>query len=125
MPQVKVYGHSEQLDQCKAQIMAGINASFMETMAMAAEKIVYRFFSLTESDFYYGGDRTAGYLVVEIAVFAGRSQDVKTALVEAIFSRIQRDLQLAVVDLEILLWELPAGNWGLRGSTGDQLNRVR
>jgi phenylpyruvate tautomerase PptA (4-oxalocrotonate tautomerase family) len=125
MPQVKIYGQADYLESQKSQLMAGINASFEAAMAIAGEKIVYRFFPLANGDFCYEmsslANRSDRYLVVEIALFAGRSAELKTAFIEGIFDRLTADLPCSVDDLEILLWELPASNWWLRGSTGEKL----
>jgi phenylpyruvate tautomerase PptA (4-oxalocrotonate tautomerase family) len=125
MPQVKIYGRVDYLESRQAQLIAGINANFETAMAIAGEKIVYRFFPLENSDFCYemsaATNRSERYLVVEIALFAGRSAEIKTAFIAGIYDTLTADLSCSVNDLEILLWELPAGNWGLRGSTGEKL----
>jgi phenylpyruvate tautomerase PptA (4-oxalocrotonate tautomerase family) len=125
MPQVKIYGRVDYLESHKSQLIAGINASFGAALAISEEKIVYRFFPLENSDFCYeisaSTNRSDRYLVVEIALFAGRSAAIKTALIQGIYNTLTADLPCSVNDLEILLWELPAGNWGLQGSTGDKL----
>jgi phenylpyruvate tautomerase PptA (4-oxalocrotonate tautomerase family) len=121
MPQVKIYGVAEHLSSSRNGLIAAINESLAEVTGMAAEKIVYRFFPLAVEDLYAIGDRTSCFTILEITMFAGRPPAIKTQLIETIFVRVKKYLQIAAVDVEILLWEIPAGNYGLGGSTGEKL----
>ena len=121
MPQVKIYGAAEYLADRRNQFMAVLNDSFLEVTSMTAEKIVYRFFPMAAVDLCVLGERTNRFSVVEITIFAGRSGKVKTQLIETIFVQAEKHLQLTAVDLEIMLWEIDPGNYGLRGSTGEKL----
>jgi phenylpyruvate tautomerase PptA (4-oxalocrotonate tautomerase family) len=129
MPQVKIYSTAEHLADSPSatlrdrrnQFMAALNDSFLEVTGIAAEKIVYRFFPMAPEDLCALGDRTDRFTVVEITIFAGRSAEVKTQLIETIFVQVEKRLQLTVVDLEIMLWEIPPSNYGLRGTTGEKL----
>jgi phenylpyruvate tautomerase PptA (4-oxalocrotonate tautomerase family) len=121
MPQVKIYGAAEHLADRRALFMTALNDSFREVLGIAAEKIVYRFFPMAESDLCTLGERSDQFSVVEITIFAGRSGAVKTQLIETIFVQVEKYLQLTAVDLEIMLWEIDPGNYGLRGTTGEKL----
>jgi phenylpyruvate tautomerase PptA (4-oxalocrotonate tautomerase family) len=121
MPQVKIYGAAEHLASRRDLFIAALNDSLKEVLGIAAEKIVYRFFPMAESDLWAPGERSDRFSVVEITVFAGRSGAVKTQLIETIFVQVEKYLQLPAVDLEIMLWEIDSGNYGLRGTTGEKL----
>jgi phenylpyruvate tautomerase PptA (4-oxalocrotonate tautomerase family) len=54
------------------------------------------------------------YLLVEISLFAGRSLDAKRALYQRIVQRFGT-LGVAAGDITIVLHEIPAENWGIRG----------
>jgi uncharacterized protein with GYD domain len=121
MPQVKIYSAAKHLDNRHDLFMVALNNSLKEVMGIAAEKIVYRFFPMAESDLCALGERSDRFSVVEITIFAGRSGAVKTQLIETIFVQVEKYLQLTAVDLEIMLWEIDPGNYGLRGTTGEKL----
>lgn len=120
MPQVKVYGVKEHLSVSRDEFISAINESLAEVIGMNAEKIVYRFFPLAAEDLYAIGERTNRFTILEITLFAGRSASIKTQLIETIFVQVKKHLQIAAVDLEILLWEIPPGSYGLGGSTGEK-----
>lgn len=50
----------------------------------------------------------------------GRSPDTQKALIKALFSRIESDIGIAPIDVEVTIKEQPAHCWGLRGITGDE-----
>lgn len=72
-------------------------------------------------DFYYPTDRSEQYTIIEIVMFEGRSVDAKKKLTGLLFERIHKELDIAVEDIEIVLFDLPKHNWGIRGIPGDEL----
>lgn len=54
------------------------------------------------------------YVLVEIAMFAGRSLAAKRALYEGIVNRLV-PMGIPAADITIAVHELPAENWGIRG----------
>ncbi|HXU43516.1 MAG TPA: tautomerase family protein [Burkholderiales bacterium] len=58
--------------------------------------------------------RSENYLLVEVSMFSGRSLEAKRALYQAIVQRFGR-LGVDASDITIVIHELPAENWGIRG----------
>jgi 4-oxalocrotonate tautomerase family enzyme len=58
--------------------------------------------------------RSENYLLVEISMFAGRSLEAKRALYQGVVRRFAR-LGVDPEDVTILVHEVPAENWGIRG----------
>jgi len=54
------------------------------------------------------------YTRIEIVMFAGRSLDAKRALYKAIVRNLS-EIGVPATDIKIILVEVPAQNWGLRG----------
>lgn len=54
-------------------------------------------------------------------MFEGRSVPAKKKLTKLLFERINQQLDIAVEDIEIVMFELPKHNWGIRGIPGDEL----
>jgi phenylpyruvate tautomerase PptA (4-oxalocrotonate tautomerase family) len=122
MPQTKIYGHSEFIQQHRQTISDCIHACTIEALSYPADKRFQRFISLAEEDFIYPGDRTNQYLVIEISLFAGRSVEAKKNLMRSIYQKLNDALNIAPNDIEIILYEVPPHNWGVRGVPGDELN---
>ncbi|HEY9803325.1 MAG TPA: tautomerase family protein [Leptolyngbyaceae cyanobacterium] len=122
MVQVKVYGLAKTLNPIKAELSDIIHASLVEVLQISPEKRFHRFFPLDKTDFYYPPDRTENYLIIEIVMFEGRAIDTKKNLLQEIFKKIHKHLQIAVDDIEITILETAKHNWGIRGVAGDELN---
>ena len=71
-------------------------------------------------DFYYPEGRSAAYTVIEISMMEGRSIEAKKTLIHLLFERIEQEVGISSVDVEITITETPACNWGFRGMTGDE-----
>ena len=46
---------------------------------------------------------------------------IRKKLIRLLFNRIQQQLDIAPMDLEICIFESPACNWGFRGMHGDEV----
>ncbi|NJM62309.1 MAG: tautomerase family protein [Oscillatoriales cyanobacterium RU_3_3] len=122
MPQTKIYGHREFIQQYRQTISDSIHACTIEALSYPPDKRFQRFISLEDEDFIYPGDRTNQYLVIEISLFAGRSIEAKKNLMRLIYQKLNDALNIAPNDIEIILYEVPPHNWGVRGVPGDELN---
>lgn len=88
---------------------------------VAAGKTVPAVFSLSADDFIFPLDRGGRYTILEIQLFAGRSEAAKKRLIRLLFERFTAELGYDVNDLEVNLIETPRANWGIRGLPGDEL----
>lgn len=122
MPQTKIYGHTEFIQQHRQTISDSIHACTIEALSYPPDKRFQRFISLEDEDFIYPGDRTKQYLVIEISLFEGRSVAAKKNLMRLIYEKLNAALNIAPNDIEIILYEVPTHNWGVRGVPGDELN---
>ena len=85
------------------------------------EKKFQRFFPLQSEDFEYPSDRTQRYIIIEILLFEGRSIAAKKSLYQLLFERLKDKLDIASLDVEIILIETPRHNWDICGVAGDEL----
>ena len=122
MAQVKIYGIREQLDSIKQRLSDAVHSCATEALGLPAEKRFHRFLPLDRSDFMFPDDRTDRYTILEIHLFAGRSDSTKRRFIRLLYDRLERDLDIAPQDLEITLCESPPQNWGIRGQVGDELS---
>ncbi len=117
---IRIYGIRERLDPIKSALSDVINQCLVEALAFPANKRAHRFFPMEKADFFYPEGRSDAYTVIEIALMTGRSTQAKKALIHLLFSKIESELGIAPVDVEITLFESPPENWGFRGMTGDE-----
>lgn len=121
MPQTKIYGHAAFLAAHRSAISDSLQACMVEALAYPPEKKFQRFIGLAPEDFVYPNDRTEHYLVIEISLFEGRSAEAKKQLIRLIYAKLNASLNIAANDIEIILYEIPQHNWGVRGAPGDEL----
>jgi phenylpyruvate tautomerase PptA (4-oxalocrotonate tautomerase family) len=122
MPQTKIYGLASQLNPIKAELSTIIHSCFVDAWTYPVEKRFHRFFPMAADDFIYPADRSDRYTIIETVMFEGRSVEAKKQLVRLLFERIHDRLGIEPNDLEIVLIDTPAHNWGIRGIPGDELN---
>lgn len=122
MPQTKIYGQAEFLRQNRSRLSDIIHACIVEIFAYPIEKRFQRFFPMEPEDFIYPADRSPQYIVIEISFFAGRTVETKKTLIRLLYKRLSQELEMAVNDIEIILYEIPKEHWGVRGVPGDELN---
>ena len=121
MVQVKITGLATQLNPIKSQLSDIIHGCLQAAIGTPENKRFQRFFCLQPEDFYYPNDRSEQYIIIEVVMFEGRSIAVKKKLIGLLFERIHQQLEIAVDDIEIAMFDLPKHNWGIRGVPGDEL----
>ncbi|MGC1307866.1 MAG: tautomerase family protein [Phormidesmis sp.] len=121
MVQVKITGCAESLNPIKAELSNIIHRCLQAAIGTPENKRFQRFFPLASEDFYYPADRSVRYTMIEIVMFEGRSVAAKKELTKLIFEQVTAHLNIAVEDIEIVMFELPKHNWGIRGIPGDEL----
>jgi phenylpyruvate tautomerase PptA (4-oxalocrotonate tautomerase family) len=121
MPQTKIYGYASFLQTHRQTISDTVHSCVIEALAYPPEKRFQRFIPLEPEDFIHPIDRSEQYLVIEISLFEGRSIDAKKNLIRLLYQKLNEALAIAANDIEIILYEIPPHNWGVRGMPGDEL----
>lgn len=117
---IRIYGIRQELDPIKAELSDVINACMVEALSFPDDKRAQRFFPMAKEDFYYPAGRTEAYIVIEVNMMQGRSQQVRKKLIRLLFVRIKEKLGIDPIDVEVVIFESPACNFGFRGMTGDE-----
>ncbi|MDP6037127.1 MAG: tautomerase family protein [Candidatus Latescibacteria bacterium] len=117
---IKIYGIQEQLDPIKAKLSDVINQCMVDALSFPENKRAHRFFPMAKDDFYSPEGRSDAYTVIEITMMEGRSVEARKKLIHLLFERIEAELGIGPVDVEITIFESPACNFGFRGVTGDE-----
>lgn len=119
---IKIYGIKESLNPIKKELSSIINQCMIDALSFPEDKKAHRFFPMNKEDFFYPKGRTDAYTIIEISLIEGRSIEARKKLIHLLFDRIESELGIASIDVEITLFESPASNWGFRGITGDEAN---
>jgi hypothetical protein len=94
LAQVKVYGLRQHLDSVKRQLSDVIHACLVEALKLPVDKRFHRFLALDASDFIYPADRSERYIIIEISMFEGRSDEAKKHLIYLLFEQLNTELKL-------------------------------
>ncbi|MEM9946669.1 MAG: tautomerase family protein [Cyanobacteria bacterium P01_D01_bin.36] len=121
MVQVKITGYANKLNPIREQLSDIVHSCLQDAIGTPENKRFQRFYPLEKENFYYPSDRTSQYTIIEIVMFEGRSVAAKKRLTRLLFERIYEQLNIEVADIEIVMFELPKHNWGIRGIPGDEL----
>ncbi|WP_281612599.1 tautomerase family protein [Flammeovirga sp. SubArs3] len=122
MSQIKIYGLRSHLNGKKQQLSDIIHACVVEALQYPQNKRAHRFINLEKDDFYYPEGRTDQYIIIEIMMITGRTVETKKKLIQLLFKEISEKTDISTTDIEILIQESPASNWGFRGMTGDEVS---
>jgi 5-carboxymethyl-2-hydroxymuconate isomerase len=121
MSQVKIFGVGSHLVPKREQLSEVIHSCVMDALGMPKEKRAHRVIALAKEDFLMPGGRTEAYTIIELSMIEGRSAETKKKLIRLLFDRIQEQVGITHIDLEICIYESPACNWGFRGMHGDEI----
>lgn len=122
---IVIYGIKEYLNPIKAQLSDVIHGCMQSVLGMPEDKRAHRFMPMEKEDFYYPGDRSDAYTVIEINMMAGRQAETQKNLIKSLFREIEQQLSIRPVDIEIVIKEQSPHQWGFRGMTGDEANDLK
>lgn len=121
MSQIKFYGLDQHLAQHRLELSNTVHACIMEILGLPAGKRAHRFIRLEHDDFMMPDGRTEAYTIIEIQMISGRSVETRKRLIKLLFERIEKEVGIAPMDIEICIIESPPENWGFRGFVGDEV----
>jgi len=121
MAQVKVYGIDSHLNPIKEQLSDVIHSCVVEALVFPEDKRFHKFFPMKQKDVFYPNSRSRAYTIIEIMMIEGRTVETKKKLIRLLFERIRKELGMQAVDIEIVIQEAPAYQFGFRGMTGDEM----
>jgi phenylpyruvate tautomerase PptA (4-oxalocrotonate tautomerase family) len=122
---IVVYGIKDRLNPIKVQLSDVIHSCMMSVLGMPEDKRAHRFVPMDQSDFYYPGGRSDAYTVIEINMMAGRQPQTQKYLIKALFEKIEKQLHISPIDIEITIKEQQPYQWGFRGITGDEAHDLK
>ena len=121
MAQVKIYGIDTQLNLVKEQLSDVIHNCVVEALQFPKEKRFHRFFPMLAENMIFPSSRSHAYTIIEIMMIEGRTKETKKKLISLLFEYIRKEVGIQSVDIEIVIQEAPAYQFGFRGMTGDEM----
>ena len=121
MAQVKIYGLKKQLEKVQTVLSKAIHTTIVDQLSFPQEKRFHRFISFEKEEMLFPEDKSDAYMIIEIYMMEGRTVETKKSLIKALFSKVSDALDIDVNDIEIIIIESPACNWGFRGMCGDEI----
>lgn len=121
MAQVKLYGRRSYWGGRTEEVSDLVHSALVGAWGLPQGKRFHRFMLLADEELVAPA-RGAGYLVVEIVCFTGRSPEAVRALLRALMDDVAPALGLPVDDLEAVVLESPPRSWAIRGRTADELD---
>ncbi|HYM33201.1 MAG TPA: tautomerase family protein [Candidatus Cybelea sp.] len=114
MPDVLVEVRGDWLGARKPQFLDAVHSALVEAIKIPADDKVLRIVTHAREDFVVPPARGERFTRIEIAMFAGRSLEAKRKLYQAIVRNLE-PFGVPAMDIKIVLVEIPAENWGVRG----------
>jgi len=121
LAQIKIYGVDSHLNPIKKELSKVIHNCIIEALLIPKDKRFHRFFPMKKEDMFYPEDRTKSYIIIEINLIKGRSIESKKKLIKLLFKHISSIFKIDTNDIEIVIQENPAHNFGFRGLCGDEI----
>ncbi len=121
MAQIKVYGIDSHLNPIKEQLSEVIHSCVVEALAFPEDKRFHRFFPMKQEDVFYPTSRSRAYTIIEIMMIEGRTKETKKKLIALLFEHIRKELGIQAIDIEVVIQEAPAYQFGFRSMTGDEM----
>ncbi|MBN2722171.1 MAG: tautomerase family protein [Campylobacterales bacterium] len=121
MAQIKIYGRKKALKNIKSKLSNIIHDVIVDVLKFPRDKRYHRFITLDDEDMIFPDDKSRSYMIIEIMMMYGRSQETKKQLIKTLFQEIEQELNIVINDIEICIIESPACNWGFRGQCGDEI----
>jgi phenylpyruvate tautomerase PptA (4-oxalocrotonate tautomerase family) len=114
MPDVLIEVRGDWVGRDKARFIDAVHAALVETIRIPPADKVLRFVAHAPDDFITPPAYGEKFTRIEITLFAGRSLEAKRKLYKAIVRNLE-PFGVPPKDVKIVLIEVPAENWGIRG----------
>lgn len=122
---IVIFGLKESLNPIKEDLSNIIHSCMQSVLGLPEDKRAHRFIPMEKEDYYYPGGRTDAYTVIEINMMSGREIETQKRLIHTLFQRIEEELSILPIDIEINIKEQAPYQWGFRGMTGDEVHDLK
>jgi len=121
MPQVRIETRDHWLRGRTEALYDAIQAAMVEAIKIPADDRCYRLVTYDAAHFPAVPGKSDRFIIIEIALFAGRSLAAKRALYAAIARNLKTAFGLEPGDIRVVLEEAPRENWGIDGKPSSEI----
>jgi phenylpyruvate tautomerase PptA (4-oxalocrotonate tautomerase family) len=114
MPDVLIEVRGRWLGDRKSRFLEAVHAALVDAIRIPLDDKVLRIIEHAPEDFVIPSDKGERYTRIEITMFSGRSLNAKRKLYKTIVQNLA-PFGVPGADIKIVLVEVPAENWGIRG----------
>jgi len=98
----------------RSALLEAVQSALVEAIRIPEGDRCVRLASFAAEDVLLKPGQTENFTLVEVSLFSGRSLEAKRALYQTLVRSLSA-LGIAAGDVKIVLHEVPAENWGIRG----------
>lgn len=122
MPQVRIETRNHWLNGRYEMLYDAIQAAMVEGIKIPEDDRCYRLVTYDADHFPNVPGHSDRFIVIEIALFAGRSIDAKRKMYAAICRNLKAAFGLEPHDIRIVLEETTRENWALDGKPASEID---
>lgn len=116
--------HITMTDRWSAQEARGISDAIHQALVDAFRipdhDYIHRIHRCGAEELVLAAGKSDRFVLVEMTIFPGRSTRAKESLYARIAANLER-FGIAAADILVALLELPMGDWGVRGQSGEKV----
>ncbi len=113
-----VKGHSAEY---KAAFLQAVHDALVNSLQVPDSDRIQRLYEVEPELFARDAKKTDKFSIIEIALFPGRSAELKEKAIKEMYRLLGERLQIAPSDIFILINDPPLDNWGQRGEQVSKL----
>ena len=115
MPLVRVEIVKGKSSEYKRTLLDYIHEALVEALEIEDWDRFQRIIEIKKEDFEFPEGKTDNFMIIELTIFPGRTQEQKKNAIEMITAKITERLSIAPTDIFIVFNEPPLENWGMGG----------
>ena len=122
MPQVRIETRDHWLNGRHEALYDAIQAAMVEGIKIPEDDRCYRLVEYDAAHFPTVPGKSDRFIIIEIALFAGRSMAAKRTMYAAICRNLKAAFGLESGDIRIVLEENSRENWGMGGKPASEID---
>jgi len=115
MPLVQIHMIKGKSAAYKKLVLDGVHNGLVSALGIADQDRFQRIVEYDPQDFETAPEKTAGFMIIEVTLFPGRTKEQKARAIEAITANLTNAPGIPPTDVFIVFAEPPLENWGMAG----------
>ena len=116
MPLVRIDIVKGKSKEYKKTLLDSVHEALIEAFGIEDWDRLQRIVEIDRDDFEFPEGKTDNFMIIELTVFPGRTNEQKKDAIDRITNKISDRLSVAPTDIFIIFNEPPLENWGMGGT---------